>query len=177
MKKISREECYQTALVNLWNHVNALQTELDRLERVGSEGVVEADDVKWIVNNYAELGVEVYGKQFFLYKGYSLVYWDAETHDGTPMRYREVLKREFGECQHPEGVNPSGASDYTVGDGWKDIPKRKRPAPKTRERTREEKIALIIEKNGDNGMLWEYDDKTLDYICQALNISLTVTEE
>lgn len=32
MKKISREECYQTALVNLWNHIDALQKEVERLE-------------------------------------------------------------------------------------------------------------------------------------------------
>lgn len=68
------------------------------------------DDVKWIVNDLGELGVEVNGRCFFLYKGESLEYGkDGDTakdgvclhDDGTPMRYRIVGKREFGETCHP----------------------------------------------------------------------------
>lgn len=63
------------------------------------------DDVKWIVNSLGELGVEIEGRCFFLYKGRSLEYGiPGETKDGiclhadgTPMSYRIVGKREFGE--------------------------------------------------------------------------------
>ncbi len=54
-----------------------------------------SDDVLWIVNDISELGVRVGSKNFFLYKGYSLCY-DEENH-----AWRQVFKREFGECCHP----------------------------------------------------------------------------
>ena len=57
--------------------------------------------VKWIVNDNAELGVMVDGVAHFLYKGESLVYGDAKHDNGTPLHYRPVFKREFGECCHP----------------------------------------------------------------------------
>jgi hypothetical protein len=67
------------------------------------------DDVRWIVNDLGELGVEVNGRFFFLYKGKSLEYGKhAEAKggvclhdDGTPMMYRMVGKREFGEVCKP----------------------------------------------------------------------------
>lgn len=63
----------------------------------------------WIVNDLGELGVEVDGRFYFLYKGGNLEYGGkysshegvAIHDDGTPMRYRMVGKREFGECCHP----------------------------------------------------------------------------
>lgn len=67
---------------------------------------VTADDVKWVVNNYGELGVCVKGKYFFLYKGHSLQYGVKPDDvsdgfvlgdDGKPMMVRPVGKREFGE--------------------------------------------------------------------------------
>lgn len=69
-----------------------------------------ADDVKWIVNDLGELGVEIDGRCFFLYKGESLEYARyGKTKDGvclhgddTPMLYRMVGKREFGETQWPQ---------------------------------------------------------------------------
>lgn len=58
------------------------------------------DDVKWVVNDLGELGVKI-GEQFFwLYKGKSLVY-EGLHEDGTPMLWRLVGKREFGEVCHP----------------------------------------------------------------------------
>lgn len=74
--------------------------------------MINADDVHWIVNDLGELGVEIQGQCFFLYKGYSLEYaqhadereiesgvmWHP---DGTPMKYRSVGKREFGETCWP----------------------------------------------------------------------------
>lgn len=61
---------------------------------------LDADDVEWVVNDAAELGVKIGDRFFFLYKGRSLEY--KEIHDdGRPMKWRHVGKREFGECCHP----------------------------------------------------------------------------
>lgn len=51
-----------------------------------------------------------------------------------------------------------------------------RPAPKMRQKTREEKVAEIVAKIGDNGMLWEYSDEVVDYICRAAGIPIEVAE-
>jgi len=56
---------------------------------------------KWIVNDNGELGVEMNGRCFFLYKGDNIEYKDGKHDDGTPMLYRMVGKREFGEVCHP----------------------------------------------------------------------------
>ena len=77
---------------------------------VNVRGSLTDDDVHWIVNDLGELGVEIGGRFFFLYKGESLEYGKhAETKDGvclhddeTPMLYRMVGKREFGETQWPQ---------------------------------------------------------------------------
>ncbi len=84
-----------------------------------------ADDVQWIVNDNAELGVMIHGNAFFLYKGDSLVYADAKHDDGTPMYYRTVGKREFGECAHP--INHSdyskiGTVSLDDSDRWQLLP-------------------------------------------------------
>jgi len=60
-----------------------------------------ADDVQWVVNDNAELGVKIGNQFFFLYKGDSLQYDTGKHDDGVPMRWRPVGKREFGECCHP----------------------------------------------------------------------------
>ena len=57
--------------------------------------------VNWVVNDIGELGVEIDGQYFFLYKGESLQYEDATHDDGTPMMVRMVGKREFGETCQP----------------------------------------------------------------------------
>lgn len=66
---------------------------------------------QWIVNDLGELGVQVGGRFFFLYKGGSIEYGKdgigdsqegiAMHDDGTPMHYRIVGKREFGETCWP----------------------------------------------------------------------------
>jgi hypothetical protein len=69
----------------------------------------------WVVNSLGELGVEVGGRQFFLYKGQSLEYGKHGNEDGFVL-YRPVQKREFGEtCRSPDfrGLHES--------DGWKPI--------------------------------------------------------
>ncbi|HWT35756.1 MAG TPA: hypothetical protein VN289_05705 [Paraburkholderia sp.] len=65
----------------------------------------------WIVNDLGELGVKVGTRFFFLYKGENIEYGtepDATVKDcvalhddGTPMMYRIVGKREFGETCLP----------------------------------------------------------------------------
>lgn len=62
------------------------------------------DDVIWIVNNFGELGVKIGSRKFFLYKSYSYI---------GGAYYREVGKREFGECAHPIMWNkPNGRNDW-----------------------------------------------------------------
>lgn len=60
------------------------------------------DKPEWIVNDLGELGVVVEGRCFFLYKGESFEYEDGKHDDGTPVKYRPVGKREFGETCWPE---------------------------------------------------------------------------
>jgi hypothetical protein len=76
-----------------------------------------ADDVEWVVNDLAELGVRIGGRCFFLYKGESLVYATEKHDDGTPMHVRRVGNREFGECCHPPNIDEDVSSDTT---GWYD---------------------------------------------------------
>jgi hypothetical protein len=96
------------------------------------------DEPIWIVNDLGELGVEVGGRCFFLYKGDNIEYEDGAHDDGTPMLYRIVGKREFGETQWPQKWLDAGRcqSRYTekliydpvLSDGrqedgdWKPLP-------------------------------------------------------
>lgn len=111
-------------------------------EAVRSRGAaITADDVRWVVNDLGELGVEVGGRYFFCYKGDSLEYGThgyCKHGDGTPMRVRPVGKREFGETVWPLSWHVAGRSQdrYTVelsyysglSDGspedgkWRDLP-------------------------------------------------------
>ena len=84
-----------------------------------SSSSIDADDVQWVVNDNAELGVKVGGKYFWLYKGESLEYKDKKHDDGTPIKYRKVGKREFGECCHPLHLKRL-PERYTDGEGWQE---------------------------------------------------------
>jgi len=120
----------------------ALKEELERgyaaEDHTARPAKAEGDgEPKWIVNDLGELGVEVNGRCFFLYKGDNIVY-DGPHDDGTPMLYRMVGKREFGECCHPLAwviagktedryrlnlVYTPGLSDGKPEDGdWKPLP-------------------------------------------------------
>lgn len=67
----------------------------------GAREAIGPDDVQWIVNDNAELGVMVRGRAFFLYKARSLEYECGKHGDGTPMMYRPVGRGEFGESCYP----------------------------------------------------------------------------
>ena len=74
-----------------------------KVERPKYREVASAIEPDWIVNDLGELGVKVGERLFFLYKGGSIEYiGDAALHeDGSPMLYRPVGKREFGETCQP----------------------------------------------------------------------------
>lgn len=109
------------------------------------------EDVEWVVNDLGELGVKIGNQFFWLYKGYSLVYKDAKHDDGSPMMWRIVGKREFGETCKPiihlkvengqiydrtpypyrqELVYTPGLSDGNPEDGaWKILPAAPKQEP------------------------------------------------
>lgn len=87
--------------------------------------LLTAADVEWVVNDIAELGVKIGNQFFFLYKGGSLVYSDAQHDDGSPMHWRPVFKREFGECAHPinhEDYSKIGTVSLADSDEWEALP-------------------------------------------------------
>jgi hypothetical protein len=59
------------------------------------------DDVQWVVNSIAELGVKIGDQFFFMYKGYSLVYAGEPDEDNKQLYWRPIKKREFGESCYP----------------------------------------------------------------------------
>lgn len=114
--------------------------EADHRERVSKlvRGVdqrkLSEDDVEWVVNDIAELGVKIGDQFFFLYKGRSLVYDPENGHEeddprvgyeeGDRMKWRYVFKREFGECCHPinhADYSKIGTVSLSVGE-WHDLP-------------------------------------------------------
>jgi len=70
---------------------------------------VTEEQVEWVVNDNAELGVKIGNQFFWLYKGRSLVYENGKHDDGTPILWRPVGKREFGECCNPVKFYEPGA--------------------------------------------------------------------
>jgi len=83
---------------------------------------LDKQDVEWVVNDAAELGVKIGTQFFWLYKGESLVY----TNDpDAPKKYRRVGRVEFGVCCHPvDMVDRSKMNDYdeyTAGEEWEEL--------------------------------------------------------
>ena len=97
----------------------------ERDEAVADVRRLKAEQVEWVVNDIAELGVKIGDQFFFLYKGRSLVYESRDdADDGRHMQYRPVWKREFGECCHPVNYkNPHLIGTVSLGDSddWKPI--------------------------------------------------------
>ena len=91
----------------------------------GQTWQLSADDVEWVVNDNAELGVKIGNQFFFCYKGHSLVYADGTHDDGRPMMWRRVFKREFGECIHPVNYRQPthiGTVSLDDSDEWTPLP-------------------------------------------------------
>ena len=103
---------------------------------------IHKDQVEWVVNDNAELGVKIGNQFFWLYKGYSLVYGDSALckevpsdgickHDnGTQMYWRPVKKREFGECCYPVNhKDPTKWGTVSLDDSsdWKPLPSPHQP--------------------------------------------------
>ena len=87
--------------------------------------LLRARDVQWITNDNAELGVKIGQQFFFLYKGDSLTYDEAQHDDGSPMHWRTVGKREFGECAHPinhQDYSKIGTVSLDDSDRWAVMP-------------------------------------------------------
>lgn len=87
------------------------------------------EQVEWVVNDIAELGVKIGDQFFWLYKGRSLVYNNPVHQDGDragqPMMWRPVFKREFGECAHPINyADPTriGTVSLDDSDEWMPMP-------------------------------------------------------
>lgn len=96
---------------------------------------LRAEDVEWVVNSIAELGVKIGDQFFFLYKGESLVYTEDED-DEPPLMWRHVGKREFGECCHPINyADPTKYGTVDVNDGrkWRPLLSTPAPAPSAKE--------------------------------------------
>ncbi len=127
--------------VAAWRAFDGACAELDRAHRAASPDVAKMaqrltdEQVEWVVNDNAELGVKIGNQFFFLYKGYSLVYGSDVTlnrkdgiavhDDDTPMHWRPVFKREFGECCHPinyEDPTYIGMVSLDDSDEWKPLP-------------------------------------------------------
>lgn len=100
-----------------------LQVAEAELKTAMAERELTDDDVEWVVNDLAELGVKIGDKFFFLYKGESYCGGD---------RWRRVFKREFGECQHPHDWPPNGSEKTYIGfrrenaDEWNLIPSKEK---------------------------------------------------
>lgn len=65
------------------------------------EATKESVSPIWIVNDLGELGIEIDGHCFFMYKGRSLEYKDGCHSSGSTMRYRVVDEYEYGETCWP----------------------------------------------------------------------------
>lgn len=92
---------------------------------------LKEEQVEWVTNDNGELGVKIGEQFFFLYKGESFVYESGLHDNGTPLHWRPVFKREFGECAHPINHNDySKIGTVSLGDSdlWKQLPPAQQPA-------------------------------------------------
>ena len=112
----------------------AIEHEIDALlSTADSEQRETVGMVEWVVNDNSELGVKIGDRFFWLYKGDSFVYENGKHDDGTPMLWRLVGKREFGECCHPVHLERY-PERYTEGEGWKPLPPPVQPTRPAEQR-------------------------------------------
>ena len=132
LKRIADAECigckpgthYDQCPAWVVNIQKRARSALSRLGNGETGARIKPEDVEWVVNSIAELGVKIGDQFFFLYKGESLVY-HADDDEEEPLQWRHVGKREFGECCHP--INDADPTKYgTVSpsdsDRWKPLP-------------------------------------------------------
>jgi hypothetical protein len=115
----------------------------DHAPQAPQPGLLDAEQVEWVVNDIAELGVKIGNQFFWLYKGHSLVYGHSEeeraagvclnedTDPPTKHMWRPVFKREFGECCYPiNRKDPTliGTVSPDDSDEWKPLPPAALPA-------------------------------------------------
>lgn len=142
-----------------------------------ADRAVRSTTPEWVVNDLGELGVEICGEVYFLYKGKSIRY---ATNDG-PAMYRPVEKREFGEvCKAPR--MPDGTDRYTDGDGWAPLPLRS-TLDRSTEISVHVRIAVAVDKygnwnsagfdgyNGDDAMI-DATEPITDPRCYWLEVDL-----
>lgn len=89
---------------------------LERIKKSDKNLNLSLDDVQWVVNEGAELGVKIGNSFFWLFKGSSIVYINYE------IKWRPVEPLEFGATCCP--VNHTSLKEgekYCTGSGWKTI--------------------------------------------------------
>jgi hypothetical protein len=103
-----------------------MTTESDKQAARASSVASMAQEPEWVVNSIAELGVKIGNRFFWMYKGRSLEYKRGiDEDDGTPLLWRPIGKREFGECCHPVNyADPEkwGTVDIHDGNEWFPVP-------------------------------------------------------
>lgn len=86
------------------------------------------DDLfEWIVNDAGELGIRIKSSDrcAFLYKGYFIEYGDPKyDHDDEIQKYRDVYKREFGECCISSLYKNPDFEDNDSYNPWKLLPSK-----------------------------------------------------
>ncbi|WP_290872075.1 hypothetical protein [Aquabacterium sp.] len=128
--------------------------------------------VGWIVNDNAELGVKIGNQFFFLYKGRSLVYEPAQHDDGSPLMWRPVGKREFGECCHPVNyADPTKIGTVRLDDGneWKEVAARRPPAAAPATKQTDLAKRLLFKANDTDGTQISIMKADLIAICCEAN--------
>jgi hypothetical protein len=127
----------------LVGRIVSLRRQLEDARRMASQPPVP----EWVVNDAAELGVRIGSRFFWLYKGRSLEYPDGKHDNGTPMLWRPVGKREFGECCLPVALDRM-PNRYEVGEGWKpmgDPPVDTEDTPSDLTRTQLSDVFILLE--------------------------------
>lgn len=79
---------------------------------------IDAKDVKWVVNDRAQLGVEVNGQVFFFHKGQAEELTIGESGPGVPILYRPVGRYEFGSYIRPQHMVRTGRVDLPYLSGY-----------------------------------------------------------
>lgn len=105
----------ESQLHQIWSVLNLLKTSFpDAISFSNQESLSRGtpppkEEVKWVINSDGELGVEVYGVQYWYYRGESIVYGTTlragsavrNSSDYGPLTYRYMKDKEFGRCLYP----------------------------------------------------------------------------